>query len=287
MESSGKIAVPMKLLQQMDSLNLQQIDENKMAWKIELISVSGTSESSFVGRQRYLDGLKSRALGFPERAVLEGQYGTKAEAEAHADFAIDNMQMFLTESVDQLNKWPVRFLLEVNHGQDFVGHVKLVAAPLTDVRRSQLRSLYMRYFDSPQGQAEESDAVDFDTIREELSIPTRVERRPMSDAADAAGKGDMEPSPDPGAVDLPAASTPDAATSALGEYTDIGQRAFTNNIKRIRKILDDVAAGESRVFAEQMLAAIGIPSDRAKALLDDVQGGGVVTDNEITGEQAV
>jgi lambda family phage portal protein len=61
---------------------------------------------------------------------------------------------------------------------------------------------------------------------------------------------------------------------AQGEYTQLGQRAFTNNLKRIRQTLDQVVTGEmSRVFAEQTLASIGLDSARIKALIDDALDG--------------
>lgn len=61
-----------------------------------------------------------------------------------------------------------------------------------------------------------------------------------------------------------------------GEYTTIGQRAFSNNQKRIKQALDQFAAGEiSQVMAEQTLASIGLAQDRIDALIADASDGGV------------
>lgn len=61
-----------------------------------------------------------------------------------------------------------------------------------------------------------------------------------------------------------------------GEYTTIGQRAFSNNQKRIMKSLEQFAAGEiSQVMAEQTLASIGLTPDRIAALIADAVDGGV------------
>jgi hypothetical protein len=61
-----------------------------------------------------------------------------------------------------------------------------------------------------------------------------------------------------------------------GEYTTIGQRAFSNNQKRIMKSLEQFAAGEiSQVMAEQTLASIGLTPDRIAALIADALDGGV------------
>lgn len=264
LESSGKIAVPQKILQNIEELN-DGIGADKQAWKIELITVSSTSEGSFVGRQKYLDSLKSRSLGIPERAALEGQFGTKAEAEAHADFAIDNIEMFQVNIINQLNQWPVNFLLEVNHGREFMGHVKLQAAPLSDTKRAQLRAFYMAYLNTQQGSTEEAVAVDIPAIRDELGIPSRNENaHPTPD--------ELKHTPPKGQPGEQNGDT--AAVAALGEYTTLGQRDFNNNMKRMRSILAEFSEGTmSRVFAEQALSAIGVSPGRTAALLDDAAAG--------------
>lgn len=267
MESSGKVAVPLKVVQTLNNLN--DLGADKLAWRIELISVSSTSEGSFVGRQRYQDSLKCRAAGMPERAVTEGQYGTKADAEAHADFAIDNMEMFQKEALKTLNGWSVNWLLEMNHGKRFRDHVRLIASPLSDAKRALLIQLYTAYLNTQTGQSEEADRVDWPAIGDEIGVPSRQEfaEKPPG-ASPVASKPDGTPNEPP---------TPDdAAVAALGEYTGLGQRTWMNSLKRIRGILGEVADGSmSRVFAEEMLASIGVPQPRAEKLLDDAEAGTV------------
>jgi capsid protein len=61
-----------------------------------------------------------------------------------------------------------------------------------------------------------------------------------------------------------------------GEYTQLGQRAFSNNQKRIKSALDQLTAGDiSQVMAEQTLASIGLSQDRIDALIADALDGGV------------
>lgn len=81
----------------------------------------------------------------------------------------------------------------------------------------------------------------------------------------------------PGAP-IPSAPVAAGATPELpqGEYTTIGQRAFTNNQKRIKSALDQFASGSmSQVMAEQTLASIGLTPDRIAALIADALDGGV------------
>ncbi len=76
----------------------------------------------------------------------------------------------------------------------------------------------------------------------------------------------------------PNGGTVGTAQAALpaGEYMEIGQRAFSNNQKRIRKTLQEFAQGEiTRVMADQTLASIGLSPDRIAVLLDDAADGGI------------
>jgi len=261
LESSGKIAIPQRVLDQVEDLN-QGVTDATRAWDIELITASSSSESQFVGRQKYLDALKARAIGIPERAVFEGQFGTKAEAEAHADFAIDNIQMWQTDIINHLNNTAVKFLLEMNFGKAYEDHVRLTASPLSDERRAFLRTLYMAYFQSQTGSAEEGESVDWDAIREEQTIPTRKDQHSM-EKAESKGKVDQ-----PGAEGNP----DEPAAAALGEYMEVGQRVWMNNLKRIRSILDEVQHGTmSRPLAEQTLHMIGLPPNRVSAMLDAIE----------------
>ncbi len=61
-----------------------------------------------------------------------------------------------------------------------------------------------------------------------------------------------------------------------GEYTQIGQRAFSNNQKRIMQTLQKLVDGAvTQVMAEQTLASIGLAPDRIAALIADALDGGI------------
>jgi lambda family phage portal protein len=85
------------------------------------------------------------------------------------------------------------------------------------------------------------------------------------------------------AAPLSASQSSPAPAQAAGEYATIGQRAFTNNQKRIRKALDELTQGEaSRAFTEQTLASIGLSDQRIAVLIDDALEGDGVTDDELS-----
>lgn len=170
LQSSGVVTIPLSTVKQIDDLN--SIDASKTGWDISIVSAA-TQQSTFVERGRYLDSLECRALGIPERAVLEGQFGTKAEAGAHADFAIDNQEMSHRDMVSQVNTQGVDPLLELNHGPEYVGHVKLKAAPLGDEKRALIKQIYLAHLGAEGGAAEEADTLDLPAIRKVLELPVR------------------------------------------------------------------------------------------------------------------
>jgi lambda family phage portal protein len=82
------------------------------------------------------------------------------------------------------------------------------------------------------------------------------------------------------------AQQPTAPAQASGEYTTIGQRAFSNNQKRIRRALDELQQGTaSRAFTEQTLASIGLSAERIAVLVDDALEDGL-SDDELSQVEA-
>ncbi len=168
LQSSGMIAVPSSVLSQVENLN--DFSPQNAAWRVELISAQ-TQQAQFVERAKYLDVLKARGFGFPERSFQEGQFGTKAEAEAHGDFVVDNLEMTHREILALLNSQVVDILLELNYGPKYVGKVKVVATPLVDEKRAALKALYEKHWSNEAGQAQEQANVDWSVVREKLGVP--------------------------------------------------------------------------------------------------------------------
>lgn len=252
-ESSGKMAIPRKALDQVEDLNA--IGDDQMAWKIDMISSSSSSESIFVGRQKYQDALKARAYGIPERAVFEGQFGTKAEAEAHADFAITNIEQAHSNILAQINSEIVDPLLKLNKGERYATHVKLKAIGLSNDKRAYLRELYTSYFGSEAGQAE-MQAIDWDSTREVLGLPSHrdVNDLKMPDGSTAP------------------ADNPNRPPSTRSEFKQLSRRQLQNNIKAVKDMRREVLSGETtRDMAIEVLQSIGIDYDRAERLLSDVR----------------
>jgi hypothetical protein len=166
LESSGSFAIPHKILDTIEQLS----GTSPQAWQIELIESSG-SGANFEERLLRCDREKVRAFGVPERSILEGQFGTKAEADSHADFALLGIDLLNQSIVEQLNIQLVNQILRINYGDDMQNRVYLKAQPLSDTSISYLRQLYTQILSSPDGFITELAQLDVDAIRDRLQIP--------------------------------------------------------------------------------------------------------------------
>ena len=166
LESSGAIAVPRQVEQTVTELNADGVAPD--AWKIELLSDSSNQQAAFIDRLKYYDALKVRALGFPERSVLEGKFGTKAEAEVHSDLAVviaDYRHQILTE---QISYQLVNDLLRYNYGRSAIGTVFLKPAPIADDIKIFLRQVFLTLMQHDPETALQK--INFDEIRSKLGF---------------------------------------------------------------------------------------------------------------------
>lgn len=168
LEASGNITVPSQLLSFVEGV--ENSAENQ-AWKIEFISDNGARQASFVERLRYEDSCKCRAMHIPERAILEGQFGTKAEAEGHGDVLtvlLENIDYRITE---QINTQCVDHLLQLNWGKDMIGKVWLKSAPLSDDKIAYVRQVLGSLMGQQAGFTEIFPALDYDSLIDLCDLP--------------------------------------------------------------------------------------------------------------------
>lgn len=181
-EASGAVTVP--------QIEQQYADQAEaLGWKIELLS-SQQQQASFKDRLGYLDALMCRAMRVPERAMMEGQYGTKAEAGVHASLMITCAQV-LDRDLAEVLKRIVDAFLEVNYGPDARGKVRVVPAPLVDAQVAFLQQLYQALLANPSLSAYEVSAIDTDALKDRIGVPKSKEVA-ASDAQAGEGEGDEE-----------------------------------------------------------------------------------------------
>ena len=170
LQASGTVGIPTTLSAQLDSLN-EQSPKGQELWYVKLEADPG-GQTNFIDRMKYLDALKVRAIGLPERAVLEGQFGTKAEADAHGDLAILGMEARHNAIVRIVNWHCVNQILELNYGPKAKNTVYLKPAPIADTNLQFLRELYSKLLGTDIG-ALEAHSVDMESLKDRLGIPIR------------------------------------------------------------------------------------------------------------------
>lgn len=172
LEACGSITVPRNISDLVEQLNNQAALE-ATSWGIELIEDSGGRQPTFVDRLKYLDALKVRAMLLPERSILEGEFGTKAEAGEHADVAIKAMQLIDRHITRHVNWHVVDQLLRINYGIEAQGTVRLKATPLVDEQVAYLREVYTKLLENPQAFLEEVGTINTEALKEKLGIPSQ------------------------------------------------------------------------------------------------------------------
>lgn len=168
-ESSGSLAIPSSIKTVVEDMN-DMHDSKDFAWRVELISDKG-GKAGFVERQNYLDKLKVRAFGFPERAILQGEFGTKADAGEHANFAILNLELQHARILRDYNNQDTQFLMAANYGRKFANTVKIVSAPLIDSQRQLLKQVYMAIIQNGDLAKLEALNIDIAAIKEKIGVP--------------------------------------------------------------------------------------------------------------------
>ena len=100
----------------------------------------------------------------PERALLEGTHGTKAEAGEHIGLMMNNIQEIDRGITRMFNQQLVNQLLELNYGPELIDKVQLVSAPLIDTQLGFLQKIYEKLSDPD---------VDVGALRDKMNIPTK------------------------------------------------------------------------------------------------------------------
>ena len=172
LESNGAVVIPDEIQNFLDGDSID--NETRGKWRVELKSDTSNAQITFTDRQKYLDTLKVRAFGIPERAVLEGQFGTKAEAEVHSDIGLSTIDTKHRNIVDQLNKGAVRDLMRINFGEEVEDTVKIQVAPLVDSRFAVLKETFRLLMQSPNTIDDILPKLNVRAMMEELSLPAHT-----------------------------------------------------------------------------------------------------------------
>ena len=163
LRSSGSVTVPVQVSSMMSDMN-----DQATGWKIELVDGAGKA-ADFVTRLKYLDSLKIRGMMVPERSIVEGTFGTKAEAESHFNAAMMIMQLRHEMLTDHLNQFLVNQLLETNYGMQDT--VKLIAQPLVDEKVAMFQNLFTALTTNASTSLSVLDSINIEEVLDTLKIP--------------------------------------------------------------------------------------------------------------------
>lgn len=146
-----------------------------LAWSITFLETPHGHGQEFNESMRYYDSLKSRGWLVPERAIIEGQFGTKAEAESHADVGLGVAQETYFEIVEQINAQIVDHVLAVNYGPEAVGKVYVVPTPIKDRERELARKILESILTNPGSLELVLTTLDIDAMLDREGLPKVAE----------------------------------------------------------------------------------------------------------------
>ena len=102
--------------------------------------------------------------------MMEGQHGTLAEAEAHADVIFTIQDIEHRRVTAELNRQAVDQVLTLNFGRSAAGKVRLKASPIVDEKKAFFKEIYSQLLASPAGQRE-LESLDAASLRKQLGLP--------------------------------------------------------------------------------------------------------------------
>jgi len=163
----------------------------KSQWVVTYNDPGGANHTSgFIEKLRYHDSRLFRAWLRPERSALEGQFGTKAEAETHGDIGVLDGELLYGDIVRQINWYVIDDILAYNFGEDARGSVYIEPAPLVDTAHAVLERVLDAMLANPGTLEELLTQLDSDALAQALRLP-------MRDKLDMTAGGATEPPKEP------------------------------------------------------------------------------------------
>ena len=165
LRASGYLKIPSRLGLS-EEAELEELGQK--GWKISLMESSG-KQGEFISRLDYLDKLKARGVGVLERAMMEGNYGTKAEADSHLGVMFLLAQLENRGLVKIFNKEVIDDVCQLNFGRS--GCIRAVPQPLTRDQREALMTVLSSLMGNQDIQADVAENTDVKEVLEILGIP--------------------------------------------------------------------------------------------------------------------
>lgn len=133
-----------------------------LMWRISFLEVPSGHGAEFIDMLKAEETRMARGFLWPERALLEGQFGTKAEAGTHQDIGITICEQDLAEMVEDFNRDVVDDGLAANWGTLYIGKVRVKVAPMRDTEREFFRSMMRDLLLNPVAMDVAAQLIDVD-----------------------------------------------------------------------------------------------------------------------------
>jgi len=166
------IAMPNTLAEYVSELSrLGGNVKDMRAWNIDFLEVGSSHGSEYETMMDKYERLMIRGWLVPERAISEGKFGTKAEAETHADIALLITNLVYRSIISVLNEQLVNDLVRYNFGDDYVGKIKVIGSELDKDQQEFYREILKGVLTNPNNVDLLIQWLDVDALVDVAGLP--------------------------------------------------------------------------------------------------------------------
>ena len=201
----------------------------KSDWVLSFVDPGGTDFApGFIAALEYWDKLLVRGLYQPERSILEGKHGTKADAGQHNEASVDDSQHLYNDMLAAFNRDVVDEMLVLNFGESKRGAAYAEAPPLNDDSQDARKDVLKAGLANPVAGPIIAGKIDWDSVADDLDVPILEDQRGGISEAIAAVQQAKQPTPtQPASVPAPTAKPSnrrsDAAISRLSRWLPLDE----------------------------------------------------------------
>jgi len=168
------VTIPQELATWAQDMAMAGVDVEKLlSWRISFLEPKGQHARGFIDTLRHYESLMMRGWLVPERAAIEGQYGTKAEASTHASIALVIAGLVLTEFIRHFNWYIVNPLLVYNFGDEFENKVRVEREGLDPSQELFWRTIIEKVLTSPTNIDLFMTWLDIEAMLDIVGLPIR------------------------------------------------------------------------------------------------------------------
>lgn len=168
------VAMPNTLAKYAGDLVRQGVDISKLkSWIISFLEVSGSHGAEITEIMRHKESLLMRGWLVPERAALEGEHGTLAEASEHGDLASTVAEATLKDMLLAVNRYLVNPLVVVNFGERYKHQVTMTTAGISSAQKAFIRQVVGGVITQPGNVDLFLRLMDLGVLFDQVGLPAR------------------------------------------------------------------------------------------------------------------